>query len=243
MSHVLVSGGSRGIGASIVSFFAKKNYNVTFFYQSRIDPKDILERFDIGIRDRLLPLICDCSIKEEVTEGVRQAISMNGDIDILVSNCGVSISGLCSDYTYEEYRRVLDTNFGSLFFLTQEVVPNMVHRKKGSIVAISSMWGQTGSSYESLYSASKGAIDAYVKSLAKELGPSSIRVNAVSPGVVNTDMLNVYSEKDKESLAQETPLERLGEPLDIAKAVHFLATDESSFVTGQILGVNGGFLI
>ena len=119
----------------------------------------------------------------------------------------------------------------------------MVRNQKGTITAISSMWGQTGSSCESLYAASKGAVDAYIKSLAKELGPSNIRVNAVSPGVVDTDMMNEYSDEDKEALKDETPLGRIGTPSEIAHVVYYLSTESSSFITGQIIGVNGGFLI
>ena len=119
----------------------------------------------------------------------------------------------------------------------------MVSAKKGVITAVSSMWGQTGASCESLYAASKGAVDAYVKSLAKELGPSGIRVNAVSPGVIDTDMMNEYSDEDKESLKNETPLQRIGKPSDVANLIFDLSSDRSSFVTGQIIGINGGFLI
>ena len=137
----------------------------------------------------------------------------------------------------------MDTNFGGLFNLANAVIPDMVSRKSGVITAVSSMWGQTGASCEALYSASKGAVDAYVKSLAKELGPSGIRVNAVSPGVIETDMLKDFSSEDLDDLREETPLGRLGSPDDVAKALFFLASGEASFITGQILGVNGGFLI
>ena len=137
----------------------------------------------------------------------------------------------------------MDTNFGGLFNLANALMPGMISRKSGVIIAVSSMWGQTGASCEALYSASKGAVDAYVKSLAKELGPSGIRVNAVSPGVINTDMMKDYSDEDRKDLACETPLGRLGTPEDVAKAMFFLASDSASFITGQIVGVNGGFLI
>ena len=137
----------------------------------------------------------------------------------------------------------MDTNFGGLFNLSNALIPGMVSRKKGVIIAVSSMWGQTGASCEALYSASKGAVDAYVRSLAKELGPSGIRVNAVSPGVIDTDMLKDYTDEDLKDLADTTPLGRLGSPEDVAKAMLFLASDDASFITGQIIGVNGGFLI
>ena len=119
----------------------------------------------------------------------------------------------------------------------------MVSRKRGVITAVSSMWGQTGASCEALYSASKGAVDAYVKSLAKELGPSGIRVNAVSPGTIETDMMSSYSEADKAAIAEDTPLGRLGTPEEVAEVMYFLSSDKASYITGQIIGVNGGFLI
>ena len=127
--------------------------------------------------------------------------------------------------------------------MTHEVLPDMIRNHNGTITAVSSMWGQTGASCEALYSASKGAVDAYIKSLAKEVGPSGIRVNAVSPGVVDTDMMNEYSQDDKDELADETPLGRIGTPDEIAKAICYLTSDDASFITGQIIGVNGGFLI
>ena len=166
-----------------------------------------------------------------------------GPVNILVYCAGISLTGLTTDFTYEDYLRVMNTNFGGFFALCKEVIPAMVSAKSGVITAVSSMWGQTGASCESVYAASKGAMDAYVKSLAKELGPSGIRVNAVSPGVINTDMMNEYSEEDKRDLADETPLQRLGNPEDVAKVIYNLSTDDSSFITGQIIGVNGGFLI
>lgn len=243
MSHVILSGGSRGIGAQIATVFAQEGNLVTFFYVSGISASDVLSRFPEELRDKLNPVRCDCSDSEAVNREVKKAVSKFGQPEILISNCGISISGLCTDYTYADYRKVMDTNFGALFNLTQNVVPYMVNNKHGSIIAISSMWGQTGASCESLYSASKGAVDAYVKSLAKELGPSGVRVNAISPGVIKTDMMNSYSESEVDELIEETPIMRIGTPMDIAKTALFLSGNEANFITGQIIGVNGGFLI
>lgn len=232
MSHVLISGGSRGIGASIVKKFITKNFKVTYLYNS-----------NKGNDSNCLAIQCDVSNPEAVKRAVKQAVSINGDIDVLVSNSGISVVGLATDFDFDTYHKVMDTNFGGFFNLTKEVIPQMVHNQNGSIIAISSMWGQTGASCEALYSASKGAIDSYVKSLAKELGPSNIRVNAVSPGVIMTDMLNSFTKEDLDSLSEETPLSRIGEASDIANTVFYLSSTESSFITGQIIGVNGGFLI
>ncbi len=145
--------------------------------------------------------------------------------------------------SYSDYRDIIDTNFGGLFNLTNAVIPDMVSRKSGVILAVSSMWGQTGASCEALYSASKGAVDSYIKALAKELGPSGIRVNAVSPGAIETDMMSCFSEEDKRVISEETPEGRLGSPEEVAEVLYFLQSDKASFITGQIVGVNGGYLI
>ena len=229
MGNLLISGGSRGIGAATVKLFAQKGWNVTYLYKNE----------PLVTGSNITPVKCDVA-------DYGQVMALEGSMpspDCLISCAGVSVSGLVQDMKIEDYRTVIDTNFGGLFNLTKLVVPSMISSHKGTILALSSMWGQTGASCESLYSASKGAVDAYVKSLAKELGPSGIRVNAVSPGVIETDMMSCYSDEDKEQLKEETPLGRLGTPEDVAKVLFFLASDEASYITGQIVGVNGGFLI
>ena len=233
MPHVLISGGSRGIGRAAVLLFAKNGWQVTCLYNSTVP----------DLYGDILKVKCDVSDPENVNSAVAEAIEKNGPVDCLISNAGISVKGLAQDFGASDYRRVMDTNFGGLFNLANAVIPGMVSRKCGVITAVSSMWGQTGASCEALYSASKGAVDAYVKSLAKELGPSGIRVNAVSPGVIKTDMLKDYSSEDLEELKTETPLGRLGSPDDVAKALYFLSSEAASFITGQIIGVNGGFLI
>ena len=233
MSHILVTGGSRGIGKAICSRFASCGWNVSYLYKAKRGEQN----------DNLFPIQCDVSDPVQVDEAVRSSVSRFGDIDVLVSNSGISQTGLATDHSYEDMRRIMDTNFGGFFNCSKAVIPSMVHHKRGVIIAVSSMWGQTGASCESVYSASKGAVDAYAKSLAKELAPSGIRVNVVSPGVIDTDMMNSYSEEDKKELAEETPLGRLGKPSDVAETVFFLASDQASYITGQIIGINGGFLI
>ncbi|MBR6959561.1 MAG: SDR family oxidoreductase [Clostridiales bacterium] len=233
MSHILVTGGSRGIGKAICSRFAESGWNVSY-----------IDRNTQGEgSDNLVPICCDVSDPVSVEEAVRSAESRFGAIDVLVSNSGISMTGLATDHTYEDMRRIMDTNFGGFFNISKAVIPSMVHVKRGVIIAVSSMWGQTGASCESVYSASKGAVDAYAKSLAKELAPSGIRVNVVSPGVINTDMMSSYTDDDKKELAEETPLGRLGKPEDVAETVYFLASDKASYITGQIIGINGGYLI
>jgi 3-oxoacyl-[acyl-carrier protein] reductase len=233
MSHILVTGGSRGIGKAVCSIFASQGWNVSYIYKSNRGDES----------DNLFPIQCDVSDPAQVDGAVSTAVSKFGDIDVLVSNSGISRIGLVTDHSYEDMRNIMDTNFGGFFNTSKAVIPSMVHNKKGVIIAVSSMWGQTGASCESVYSASKGAVDAYAKSLAKELAPSGIRVNVVSPGVIDTDMMKVYSDEDKKELAEETPLGRLGKPEDVAETVFFLASEQASYITGQIIGINGGFLI
>lgn len=232
MPHVLISGGSRGIGRAAAELFANNGWLVTCLYHTKTPV----------FGDNIAGIRCDVSNSILVTHAVQEAESKFGPIDCLISNAGISVKGLAQDFKENDYRKVMDTNFGGLFNLANAAIPGMVSRKKGVIIAVSSMWGQTGASCEALYSASKGAVDAYVRSLAKELGPSGIRVNAVSPGVINTDMLKDYSDKDLQDLAETTPLGRLGSPEEVAKAMLFLSSDGASFITGQIIGVNGGFL-
>jgi len=230
MAHVLVAGGSRGIGAATVALFESNGFDVSYFYRRTTG------NCGYGIK-------ADVSIPEDVSNGIKEAVSKHGPVDVLVYCAGISQTGLSTDFSYEDYQKVMNTNFGGLFSCCKEIIPSMVSTKSGVIIAVSSMWGQTGASCESLYSASKGAMDAYVKSLAKELGPSGIRVNAVSPGVINTDMMKEYSNEDIKALAEETPLGRIGTPEDVASLIFNLSSTKSSFITGQIIGINGGFLI
>lgn len=243
MTHVLISGGTRGIGASIAKKYLTNGYFVTCLYSSNdtsaMNFSDSLADFS----DKLNVIKCDVASPTDVMSAFDLATNTFGDIDVFVSNAGISLVGLADTFSFDDYHKIMDINFGGFFNLTKLIIPNMVHRKSGSIVAISSMWGKEGASCEALYSATKGAIDSYVKSLAKELGPSGIRVNAVSPGVVKTDMLNCFSSEDLDSLAEETPLGRIGNPDDISNMVYFLTSDEGNFITGQIIGVNGGFSI
>lgn len=231
--HVLIAGGSRGIGLACSRLYAAKGWDVSVIYNNTPVPDEY------GI----CSYKCDISDPDQVKATVKAITDKNGTIDSLVYCSGIALTGLATDFTTDNYRKIIDTNFGGLFFITHEVIPYMVRNHKGTITAISSMWGQTGASCESLYSASKGAVDAYIKSLAKELGPSDIRVNAVSPGVVDTDMMKEYTDEDKEALKDETPLGKIGTPEEIANVVYYLSSDSSSFITGQIIGVNGGFLI
>ncbi|MBQ9826696.1 MAG: 3-oxoacyl-ACP reductase FabG [Firmicutes bacterium] len=238
-----VSGASRGIGAACAEELAGNGFDIVINYRSSdaeasevaakveaLGRKAYLKRFDIS----------DAAAAEKACAEV---LSKCGPVDVLVNNAGISISGLVQDMSSDQWDALLSVNLKGMFDLCKGFVPSMVSRKKGCIINISSMWGQTGASFESVYSASKGGVDAFTKALAKELGPSGIRVNAVSPGCILTDMCACYSEQDLKALAEETALGRNGTPQDIANAVVFLASDKASFITGQILGVNGGMVI
>lgn len=234
MPHVLISGGSRGIGRACAALFAGKGYSVTSLNRCG-KPENSIE----GV----LYVQCDVRDPEDAAKAVAEAVRANGGIDVLISNAGIAHSALAQDLNYNDYRDIIDTNFGGLFNLTHEVIPLMVRQGKGVILATSSMWGQTGASCEALYSASKGAVDSYIKALAKELGPSGIRVNAVSPGAIDTDMMSGYDQDVKDVICDDTPLGKLGTPEEVAEVMYFLASDKASFITGQIVGVNGGYLI
>lgn len=234
MPHLLISGGTRGIGKACVELFANQGYKVSSLSRSG-KPESHLDSVNY--------YSCDVKDYDQVKETVKAATEASGPVDVLISNAGISISGIAQDFTYQDYRDVIDTNFGGLFNLTNAVIPQMVRQHHGVILAVSSMWGQTGASCEALYSASKGAVDSYIKALAKELGPSGIRVNAVSPGATDTDMMSVYSDEVKDVISEDTPLGRLGKPSEIAETLYFLQSDKASFITGQIIGVNGGYLI
>ena len=234
MKHLLISGGSRGIGRACVELFAREGYKVSSLSRTGT-PDDAVSGVSY--------FKCDVKDPEQVAKAVSDAIAASGNIDVLISNAGIAISGLAQDFKYQDYRDVIDTNFGGLFNLTNVIIPHMVRQGSGVILAVSSMWGQTGASCEALYSASKGAVDSYIKSLAKELGPSGIRVNAVSPGAIETDMMKGFTEEDKKVISEDTPEGRLGTPSEIAEVLYFLQSDKASFITGQIIGANGGYLI
>ncbi|MCR5327407.1 MAG: SDR family oxidoreductase [Saccharofermentans sp.] len=234
MKHLLISGGSRGIGRACVELFAREGYKISSLSRTGT-PDDAISGVSY--------FKCDVKDPEQVARSVSDAIAASGNIDVLISNAGIAISGLAQDFKYQDYRDVIDTNFGGLFNLTNAIIPHMVRQGSGVILAVSSMWGQTGASCEALYSASKGAVDSYIKSLAKELGPSGIRVNAVSPGAIETDMMKGFTEEDKKVISEDTPEGRLGTPSEIAEVLYFLQSDKASFITGQIIGANGGYLI
>ena len=232
MEHVLVTGGSRGIGAAIVRRFAARGCRVTFFYE-----KNDAAAQAVAAETGADAIRCDASDPA----AVERAVAALPPVVILVNNAGISHVGLISQIAPETWDRLFAVNVRSVYSTVRAVLPGMLALQRGSIVNISSMWGQVGASCEAAYSATKGAVDALTKALAKELAPSGIRVNAVAPGLIDTEMNARLSPEELEALAEEIPLGRIGRPEQVAEAVEYLAY--ADYVTGQILPVNGGMVI
>ena len=238
---VIVTGGSRGIGAAIVSLLAKEDYNIVLNYnKSEEIAKKMQEEFtSLGKTVEIFK--ADVSKREEVKKLVEFAINKFGRIDVLINNAGISQTKLFTDITDEDWNNMLNIDLNSVFYMTQEVVPYMIHEKQGCIINISSIWGMVGASCEVHYSVAKAGVDAMTKSLAKELGPSNIRINSIAPGIIDTDMNKYLSETELEQIKEEIPLGKIGDTLSIAKCAKWLIEDE--YTTGQIISINGGWNI
>ena len=233
---VVVTGGARGIGAEIVKFLAKLGYKVVLNYNKSEsyaqDVKKELNNVEI--------FKADVSKKEEANTLIDFAIKKYGKIDVLINNAGIAQTKLFTEITDEDWNNIINTNLNSAFYCSREAVKNMIHNKSGLIINISSIWGITGASCEVAYSTSKAAINGFTKALAKELGPSNIRVNAIAPGIINTEMNSYLSKDELKNIKEEIPLEKIGDPVDIAKCVKWLIED--NYTTGQIISINGGWI-
>jgi len=241
MKNIVVTGGSRGIGKCLVENFAKEGNNVILNYnKSKKQAEKIkAELAEKGIRIEIYK--ADVSKREDVNKLIKFAVKTMGSIDTLINNAGIAKLQMFQDVTEDDWNEIMDTNLKSVYYTIQGVLPEMLHNKVGCIINISSIWGITGASCEAVYAASKAGMDAITKSLAKELVPSNIRVNSIAPGVINTDMNSVLDEKIKEEIKKETPLEKIGEPIDIYRCAKWIVEDE--FTTGQVISVNGGYVI
>ena len=242
---VLVTGGAKGIGKAICEKFASQGYNVLINYKTSKEAAeklktDLLKSYsniDVEIYE------CDVSIRDNVSKMVDFAVKRFNSIDVLVNNAGISLTKIFNDITTEEFDNIINTNLKGTFNVIKETLNKcMINKKNGAIVNISSIWGRVGSSMETLYSSSKFGIIGMSKSLAKELGPSNIRVNVVCPGWIETDMNKKYTINDKENFINDVPLGRLGNVCDVANAVYFLASTDASYITGQVINVDGGYL-
>lgn len=238
MRTVLITGGSRGIGAAMVRLFSANGWRAAFTYLHSEDAALTLARETGALSFR-----CDAR-SESAVDALRQELSRRfSHLDALICNAGAAYSGLLQEMRVKEWDDLFALNVRGAFLATRAFLPGMISRRQGSVVFVSSMWGQTGASCEAAYSACKAALIGLAKALAKETGPSGVRFNCLCPGVIQTDMLKEYTPEDLEALREETPLCRLGTPQDVAQAALFLCGDGASFITGQALGVNGGFVI
>ena len=232
MSHVVITGGSRGIGAAAVALFAARGDRVYFLYE-----KNHAAARAVAEKTGATPICCD------VADGaaVSRAFDRIPDVDVLVCNAGIMYFGLLQQMPEADWNRLFAVNVGGIYHCVNAAMPAFLQKHRGSVVTVSSMWGQVGASCEAAYSATKGAVIALTKALAKELGPSGIRVNCVAPGVILTDMCAEVDPRVLSEMAEETPVGRNGTPMDVARAMAYLA--EAEFVTGEVLSVDGGYAI
>lgn len=238
---MIVTGGSRGIGKDIVLAFANEGYNIVLNYnnsemQALKIKGDLKEK---GINIEIFK--ADVSKENDVKELINFTIKKFNKIDILINNAGISELKMFQDITLDEWNKMINTNLTSCFLTIKEVIPYMISKKEGCIINISSIWGQTGAALEAHYSASKAGVDGLTKSLAKELGPSNIRVNSISPGIIDTDMNKNIKDDDLENIKNEIPLCKIGKTSDISNCIKWLINDK--YTTGQIINVNGGWYI
>ena len=238
---VVVTGGSRGIGAQIVKTLANENYKVILNYNNSKEQAEKIQQELLEQGNEIEIIKADVSKREETEKLIQFAINKFNKIDVLINNAGISQEGLFTDVTEEEWQKIINTNLNSVFYCNQQALKYMIPEQQGCIINISSIWGETGASCEVAYSTTKAAINGMTKALAKEVGPSNIRVNAIAPGIIDTDMNRNLTNEELEQIKEQIPLNKIGKALDIAKCVKLLIEDE--YTTGQIISINGGWYI
>ena len=238
---IVVTGASRGIGREIAKTLSRENNKVIACYNNSEKEATILKE-ELEKENKKIDIIKgDISKREDCKKIVEYVINKYKKIDVLINNAGISTYNLFTDITDEEWNRTINTNLNSVFYMSQETIKYMIKQKEGSIINISSIWGIVGASCEVAYSVSKAGIDGMTKALAKELGPSNIRVNSIAPGLIDTEMNNDLTKEELDNIINETPLCKIGKPEDIAKCIKWLVEDE--FTTGQVISINGGWSI
>jgi 3-oxoacyl-[acyl-carrier protein] reductase len=238
MKTAIITGGTRGIGRAIVYELAKKNFNIVLNYKNS---DNLAEKIKNELGSNIQIFKADVSKREEVKNLINFTLEKFGNIDVLINNAGIAQEKMFIDLTDEDWNNMIQTNLTSAFYTIQEALPTMIHNKSGCIINISSIWGLVGASCEVHYSVSKAGLDGLTKGLAKELGPSNIRVNSVAPGIIKTDMTSDYTEDEIKDIKNQIALEKIGKPEDIAKCVSWLVDDE--YTTGQVISPNGGWVI
>lgn len=238
---IIVTGGSRGIGASIVKLLAEEDYKVILNYNQSEHAAEEIKQELLQQGKKIEIFKANVSKREEARQLIQFAIEKYHKVDVLINNAGIAQEKLFTEITDEDWNKMIQTNLNSVFYCTQEVVPSMLEKQTGSIINISSIWGVTGGSCEVHYSVAKAGIDGMTKALAKELGPSHIRVNSIAPGAIDTDMNKNVTEEEWEEVKREIPLDSIGKAKDIAKCAKWLIEDE--YTTGQVISVNGGWYI
>lgn len=233
---VLITGGSKGIGAAAVREFAKAGKRVAFTYFRSEE-----EAHALAEETGAYPLLCDVRSQRFVTETVMRAKEWIGSIEILINNAGVSHHGLLLDMKEQEWHDTFAANTDSVFYMTQAVLPDMISMRRGRVINVSSIWGTVGASCESAYSASKAALHGLTRSLAKEYASCGITFNAIAPGVTDTDMNSIYTHEEREDIISSIPVGRMADPCEIAYLMQFLASERAAYITGQIIGADGGF--
>ena len=237
MKTVLITGGSRGIGRATSLLFLEKGYKVLFIYRNA--KKEAEELSALGAYGYQ----ADLALEQECARVATAILQDHGRVDVLINNAGMAHFSLFTDLNTEDWKRVRGVNLEAPMYLTRALLPEMIREKKGRILNISSMWGQVGASCEVAYSTAKAGLIGFTKALAKEVGPSGITVNCICPGLIDTDMNGTLDASTLHQIVEETPLSRMGRPEDVASLCLFLASEEASFITGQIVGANGGLVI
>ncbi len=243
MKTVVITGASKGIGAATAILFARKGYNVVINYNNSYEAAKLLTRSLSSQGYSVMDIKANVANHLETDLLIKEAAYKFGSVDILINNAGVSHIGLITDTDHIDSDRIFDINLKGVYNCCKSVTPIMVSQKSGKIINIASMWGEVGASCEVAYSAAKAGVIGLTKALAKELAPSNINVNAISPGLIETGMNANISVEDLTNFVEDIPLGRMGSADEVAAAAYFLASDEADYITGQILGVNGGFVI